>query len=233
MEPPASFRADAIRNEKVKLLGAIQPVELSDTVAAQYKGYRQAKGVAPDSRTPTYAAAKLYIANWRWDGVPFYIQSGKALDTKQTQIAIQFKAPPHLMFPLPPGSQLTANVLAMCVQPDEGIHLRFEAKVPDTEDAMRSVLMDFHYADSFGGSAIPDAYQRLLLDAIQGDQALFTRADGIDTTWRLVDPIISGWQSADAAELEMYAPGSARPACADELLERDGRHWLPACVSHE
>jgi glucose-6-phosphate 1-dehydrogenase len=145
MEPTSSFNADAIRNEKAKLFESIRPIALADTVRGQYAGYPKAEGVTPGSLTPTYAALKLYIDNWRWQGVPFYLRSGKALMRKTSEIIVEFERPPHLMFHLPEKSTITPNILSLCIQPDEGIHLRFEAKVPDFEQAMRSVDMDFHY----------------------------------------------------------------------------------------
>ena len=193
MEPPASFKADALRNEKVKVLGSIQPIKgeniALNTVRGQYMGYREEEGVKPDSTTPTYGAVRLQIDNWRWQGVPFYLRSGKCLKEKVSQIAIEFKQPPHLLFPVT-DSTMTPNVLVLYLQPDEGIHWRFEAKVPDTIADMRSVDMEFHYAGSFGQSSIPEAYERLLLDALQGDASLFTRADEVETAWSLIDPIL-------------------------------------------
>ncbi len=160
---PASFEADAVRNETVKVLKSIRPIALEDTVRAQYEGYRETEGTAPDSQTPTYAALKLFIDNWRWQGVPFYLRSGKALRRKISEIIIEFQRPPHLMFRLPPGADFSPNLLALTIQPDEGIHLRFQAKVPDSDQDMRPVDMDFHYRDSFTDRSIPEAYERLLL----------------------------------------------------------------------
>ncbi len=229
MEPPSSFNAEAVRNEKAKLFESIRPIALTDTVRGQYAGYAKAEGVAPGSQTPTYAALKLNIDNWRWQGVPFYLRSGKAMMRKTSEIIIEFQRPPHLMFHLPEGSGITPNILSLCIQPDEGIHLRFEAKVPDFEQAMRSVDMDFHYRSSFDGS-LPDAYQRLLLDALAGDASLFTRNDSIEAAWRLLDPIIQGWEAQAIPGLEGYPTGSWGPAEADQLLERDGRSWRIGCV---
>jgi glucose-6-phosphate 1-dehydrogenase len=152
MESPSSFNADAVRNEKAKVFESIRPVSLKDTVRGQYAGYRETEGVAPNSQTPTFAAVKLNIDNWRWQGVPFYLRSGKALARKTSEIIIEFERPPHLMFHLPEGSDFSPNILSMCIQPDEGIHLRFEAKLPDSAQEMRSVDMDFHYGSSFSGS---------------------------------------------------------------------------------
>ena len=227
MEPPASFEATALRNEKVKVLSSIRPMNEEQvpqrTVRAQYKGYRQENGVDPDSMTPTYAAVKLQIDNWRWQGVPFYLRSGKGLKEKLTQITIQFKEPPHMLFPTQKG-RLTPNMLVLYLQPDEGVHWRFEAKVPDTVADTRSVDMEFHYADSFGKTAIPEAYERLLLDTITGDASLFTRADEVETAWGLVDPIIEAWEANKQPTAE-YEPGSWGPSESDDLLSLDQRKW--------
>ena len=235
MEPPAAFDADSLRNEKVKVLKAIRPIRPDQvgthTVRGQYRGYCEEEGVASDSHTATYATLRLFIDNWRWQGVPFYLRSGKRLAEKTTEIVIQFKCPPHLMFPLPPDREITANILALCLQPDEGMHLRFEAKVPDTVAEMRSVNMEFHYADSFRPRAVPEAYERLLLDALHGDASLFTRSDGIELAWKFIDPILKGWASPATPPAE-YEPGRWGPAEADELLTRDGRAWLRGCGQH-
>lgn len=227
MEPPASFEANALRNEKVKVLSSIRPMKAEEaarrTVRAQYKGYREEEGVDPRSMTPTYAAVKMQIDNWRWQGVPFYLRSGKRLKEKLSQITIEFKEPPHMLFPSK-DDRLTPNMLVLYLQPDEGIHWRFEAKVPDTIADMRSVDMEFHYADSFGKTAIPEAYERLLLDTITGDASLFTRADEVETAWGLIDPILEAWESSDQP-LAFYEPGSWGPVEADELLARDRRKW--------
>jgi glucose-6-phosphate 1-dehydrogenase len=227
MEPPVSFDATALRNEKVKVLSAIHPVKEEDvprkTVRAQYKGYREEEGVDPQSTTATYGAVRLQIDNWRWQGVPFYLRSGKRLKEKLTQITIEFKEPPHLLFPTKDG-RLTPNMLILYLQPDEGVHWRFEAKVPDTVAEMRSVDMEFHYADSFGKTAIPEAYERLLVDALIGDASLFTRADEVETAWGLIDPILQVWES-EKQPLAFYDPDSWGPSEADELLARDGRKW--------
>jgi glucose-6-phosphate 1-dehydrogenase len=229
MEPPASFDATALRNEKVKVLSSIRPMKEADviqnTVRAQYKGYREEEGVDPNSITPTYAALKLQINNWRWQGVPFYLRSGKRLKEKLSQIVIQFKEPPNLLFNTN-KEHLTPNMLVLYLQPDEGVHLRFEAKVPDTIAELRSVDMEFHYADSFGKTAIPEAYERLLLDTISGDASLFTRADEVETAWSLIDPILQVWEGTpDQQPLAFYEPRSRGPAEADELLTYEGSKW--------
>ena len=233
MEPPASFRADEVRNEKAKVLSAIRPVQgaevAEETVRGQYRGYCDAEGVASGSQVPTYAAMRLFIDNWRWQGVPFYLRSGKALTTKTSEIIIQFRCPPHVMFPMEPGSSIRPNYLALFIQPDEGMHLRFEAKVPDTVAEMRAVDMEFHYADDFGKDAIPEAYERLLLDALQDDASLFTRSDAIEISWKLIDPILQEWEKSGTPRLGIYERGSWGPTEADELLARDGRCWLRGC----
>lgn len=230
MEPPASFEADEIRNEKAKLLKAIRPIDLKDTVRAQYAGYRQAEGVAPDSQTPTYAAMKLFVDNWRWRDVPFYLRSGKALKQKNTEIIIEFKRPPHLMFSHLKEEEMTPNILSLCIQPDEGIHLALEAKVPDSHET-QGVDMEFHYRSTFKGNSLPDAYERLLLDAIRGDASLFTRSDGIEAAWSLMDPVIYGWEKfSNAPEMQVYEPGSWGPLAADVLLSRNGRVWRRGCI---
>jgi glucose-6-phosphate 1-dehydrogenase len=229
MEPPASFEADAVRNETFKLLSSIRPVNLADTVRAQYEGYRQTEGVSPDSQTPTYAAIKLYIDNWRWKGVPFYLRSGKSLATKTSQVIVEFQRPPHLMFRLPDEYKFIPNILSLCIQPDEGIHLMFEAKVPDSEQDMRSVDMEFHYRDSFTG-VLPDAYERLILEALRGDASLFTRSDGIEAAWKLIDSIVNGWEMSNTPDLSLYRHGSWGPSEANALLAGDGRSWRLGCV---
>jgi glucose-6-phosphate 1-dehydrogenase len=229
MEPPASFEADAVRNETFKLLSSIRPVTLTDTVRAQYEGYRQAEGVSPDSQTPTYAAIKLNIDNWRWKGVPFYLRSGKCLAIKTSQVIVEFQRPPHLMFHLPDEYKFVPNILSLCIQPDEGIHLMFEAKVPDSDQDMRSVDMEFHYRDSFTG-VLPDAYERLILEALRGDASLFTRSDGIEAAWKLIDSITNGWETTNIPELSLYRRGSWGPSEGNALLARDGRLWRLGCV---
>jgi glucose-6-phosphate 1-dehydrogenase len=232
MEPPASFNADAVRNEKAKVLESIRPINLSDTVRGQYEGYCDVEGVTQGSQTPTYAAVKLYIDNWRWKDVPFYLRSGKALTQKTSTINIEFQRPPHLMFHLPEDSQFSPNLFSLCIQPDEGIHLRFEAKVPGAVQEMRSVDMDFHYRSSFGGW-LPEAYERLLQDALQGDASLFTRSDAIETSWRLMDVVNKGWIREGVPDLVYYPRGSWGPNEAEALLGRDGRTWWQGCQDEE
>ncbi len=227
MEPPASFNATALHNEKVKVLSAVHPIALTDTVRAQYEGYRQTEGVAADSQTPTYAALKLLIDNWRWQGVPFYLRSGKALASKTSQIRVRFRRPPQMMFGLPKDadSAFAPNTLTIQIQPDEGIHLTFEAKVPDSSHETRSVQMDFSYSQSFGDGEIPEAYERLLLDALHGDQSLFTRSDEIEVLWSIVDPVIHGWEQQAQPPVVTYPRESWGPTEAETLLARDNHYW--------
>ncbi len=226
MEPPTSFDADALRNEKVKVLQAVYPIDMQNTVRAQYDGYCGLEGVDPDSQTPTYAALKMFIGNWRWDGVPIYMRSGKAMPRKTSEITVQFKRPPHTMFRRGEEKTIKANQLTIHIQPNEGIDLGIEAKVPDADESQH-VQMNFQYDDAFGDSQIPDAYERLILNAIQGDAALFSRSDGIEAQWGIVDHVIDGWANADdAPALVTYAPNSWGPHEADELLARAGHEWL-------
>jgi glucose-6-phosphate 1-dehydrogenase len=229
MEPPASFEADSVRNEVFKLLSSIRPVSLADTVRAQYEGYQQTEGVANGSQTPTFAVIKLYIDNWRWKGVPIYLRSGKSLAAKTSQVIVEFQRPPHLMFHLPDEKKFTPNILSLCIQPDEGIHLMFEAKVPDSDQDMQSVDMEFHYCDTFSG-VLPDAYERLILEALQGDASLFTRSDCIEAAWKLIDSIVNGWETTNIPDLALYRRGSWGPTEATALLARDGRRWRLGCV---
>jgi glucose-6-phosphate 1-dehydrogenase len=233
MEPPASFDAAALRNEKVKVLSSIQPIKEASvaerTVRAQYKGYRQEPGVRADSTTATFAALRLQVDNWRWQGVPFYLRSGKCMKEKLSHIAIEFKHPPQILFPHT-GGAIRPNVLQLYLQPDEGIHWRFEAKVPDTGAEVRSVDLEFHYADTFGPMSIPEAYERLLLDAMAGDASLFTRADEVETAWGLIDPILHVWEVGNQPPLAFYERGTWGPREAVALLARDRRRWMEASV---
>ena len=240
MEPPATFEPNAVRDEKVKVLRAVRPIRPEEagefTVRGQYQagvtsgrsviGYREEKGVAPDSTTETYLALKLFVDNWRWAGVPFYIRSGKRLPKRMTEIAIVFRQPPLALFPTTDGSRLEPNVLSMTIQPDEGISLKFGSKVPGPQADLRSrpVEMDFRYGTSFGFAA-PDAYERLLLDAMLGDATLFTRRDEVEAAWAFVTPIIEGWARSEPPRLPSYEAGTWGPDEADGLMERDGRRW--------
>ncbi|HEY9697578.1 MAG TPA: glucose-6-phosphate dehydrogenase [Trichocoleus sp.] len=238
MEPPNSLDADSIRNEKVKVLQATHLADLEDlnfsAVRGQYnKGwrdskpvpaYREEEGANPDSTTPTYAALKFSIDNWRWKGVPFYMRTGKRMPKKVTEIAIQFKEVPFLMFQSA-AKQASPNVLAMRIQPNEGISLRFEVKTPGTSLRTRSVDMDFRYDTAFG-QANTDAYSRLLVDCMLGDQTLFTRGDEVEASWRILTPVLSVWDApAPPDVIPLYEAGSWGPIEAELLLNRDGRRW--------
>lgn len=232
MEPPSSFNATALRNEKVKVLQAMRPIQEDDAVFGQYEGYLDTDGVAEDSRTPTYAALQLNIDNWRWRGVPFYLRSGKALAHKVTKILVEFKSPPHMMFDMSEGDKIARNILSLCIQPDEGIHLQFEAKVPGTTQAFKSVQMEFHYRDSFD-TPTGDAYERLLIDALEGDASLFTRSDEIEAAWALFDPIIAVSEDNRRSRPHTYQKGTWGPGAAEELLLKDGRVWRKSGCIHE
>ena len=235
IEPPNRFDALSLRDETVKVLEAIQPLDVaSDCVAGQYgagqldghtlAAYRAEPGVAPHSVTPTYAALKLQVDNWRWAGVPFYLRTGKRMSHQLTEVAIQFKPTPHLMFPVKRDA-LHSNVLAFRLQPDEGIHQTFAAKQPGPDVCVTPVTMTFTYASAFGVAHPPPAYAWLLLDAMTGDQTLFARSDWIREAWRIVDPLIARWETDAARAVSQYAAGSWGPAAADALLRRDGREW--------
>jgi glucose-6-phosphate 1-dehydrogenase len=231
MEPPAAFEAEAVRDEKAKLLRAMRPMSFQDAVRGQYgggyvagdevPGYNEEPGVPSDSITATYIAAKLEIDNWRWAGTPFYIRSGKRLAKRVTEVAVQFKRPPHLPFSREAAEHLEANSLVLRIQPDEGISLRFGAKAPTPTLSIRSVNMDFLYGSSFQ-SDVPEAYETLLHDAIRGDSTLCTRQDRVERAWQICDPLIEQWQTAQP---QAYASGSWGPDAADDLLARDGRRW--------
>jgi glucose-6-phosphate 1-dehydrogenase len=236
MEPPATFEANALRDEKVKVLRAIArdpsgPVK--DVVRGQYgpgwvaatkvEGYREEPEVDPASETETFVAAKLTIDDWRWSGVPFYVRTGKRLPKRATEIAIQYREVPHHLF-RDEGVGPDANLLAIRIQPDEGIMLRFGAKVPGLGIDVRSVTMDFTYGSAFTVDS-PDAYETLILDALLGDASLFTRADEVEGAWSRVTPIIDSWMDQDPPQFPNYEAGTWGPAAGDELLAREGRKW--------
>jgi glucose-6-phosphate 1-dehydrogenase len=238
MEPPVTFSADAVRDEKVKTLRAIRPITPAMmheySVRGQYgpgmidgepvPGYRQEPNVAPDSATGTYCAIRFLIDNWRWQGVPFYLRSGKRMPRRATEIAIQFRKPPHVMFPLPDGQGIEPNTLAIRVQPEEGIALRFEVKVPGVEVKMTSVDMDFGYATAFGQQD-HEAYETLLLDCMLGEATLFTRSDEVEVAWSVVDPIVEYWADKRPDHFPNYPAGSWGPSVADEFIAREGARW--------
>ncbi len=238
MEPPVTFDADPVRDEKTKVLRAIRPIDPEHAdqmvVRGQYgpgwmegarvPGYREEPGVAPDSRSETYVALKLLIDNWRWAGVPFYLRTGKRLPKRASEIAIQFRRTPHLLFRQDSASQAEPNLLTLRIQPDEGIALTFGAKLPEPELKIGSVTMDFRYGAAFGGQP-PEAYERLLLDAIHGDATLYARGDWVDTAWRLLTPLLETWAQGPAPKFPNYDAGTWGPQEAEAFIERDGRKW--------
>jgi glucose-6-phosphate 1-dehydrogenase len=236
MEPPVAFDADAVRDEKIKVLRAVEPFEGPEQVArsvvlgqyaagsiagADVPGYQQEKDVAPGSRTPTFVAMRVNVRSWRWDGVPFYLRSGKRMPKRATEIAVHFQPLPHSLF----GEGATQpDVLIVRVQPEEGIALRFAVKVPGERYRPRTVSMDFRYGATFG-MASPEAYERLLLDALRGDQTLFTRKDEVEAAWKIVDSILRVTESSEFAPPHPYPAGTWGPTAADQLLGQDGRAW--------
>jgi glucose-6-phosphate 1-dehydrogenase len=233
MEPPIDFTAESVRNEKVKVLKALHTPGPKSVVRGQYgrgfvegeevPAYREEQGVAPDSMTETFVAAKLYVDNWRWADTPFYVRMGKRLARRETTIAIEFKRAPHPPFEQTSESELRPNVLLVHVQPNEGISLAIGAKVPGQGMTIRTVHMDFLYGGAFR-MGLPEAYERLILDTLLGDATLFTRADEIDEQWLLVDAIVAAWQR-DRPGFPNYAAGTWGPPSSDDLLGRDGRAW--------
>ncbi len=226
MELPATFGADDIRDEKLKLLRSVRALAPQDVLYGQYRGYRQAEGVAPSSRTPTYVALKLLVDNWRWQGVPFYVRAGKSLSRRTTEVSIHFQPIPYCLFGREDVCQLIEpNVLVLRIQPDEGIALRIATKVPGEDLTVGSVRMDFSYADAFHREP-GEAYEKLLLDAMRGDATLYARRDAVELAWQFCDPILEAWdESPDPPAI--YEPGSEGPEAAAELLKRDGRAWRP------
>ena len=237
MEPPLVFEANAVRDEKVKVLRALRPILDADvehsTVRGQYTkgwvlgeqvdGYREEHSVAPGSLTETFAALRLFVDNWRWANVPFYIRAGKRLPKRATEIRVLFKRPPHLMFGREAAQELDPNAITLHIQPEEGISLRFGAKVPSAGVRLRSVAMEFQYMTSFLIET-PEAYERLLLDCMIGDPTLFTRSDEVEAAWKLIDPIEAAWRDG-RPPLAMYAAGTWGPAAAAKLPQADGREW--------
>jgi glucose-6-phosphate 1-dehydrogenase len=233
MEPPIDFTAESVRNEKVKVLKALHTPGPKSVVRGQYgrgfvegvevPAYRDEQGVAADSMTETYVAAKLYVDNWRWADTPFYVRMGKRLARRETTIAIQFKRAPHPPFEETAAEGLRPNVLLVHVQPDEGVSLAIGAKVPGQGMTIRTVHMDFLYGGAFR-IGMPEAYERLILDTMLGDSTLFTRADEVEEQWLLVDAIVAAWQR-DRPSFPNYAAGTWGPPSADDLIHRDGRSW--------
>ncbi|MFM1852611.1 MAG: glucose-6-phosphate dehydrogenase [Verrucomicrobiota bacterium] len=237
MEPPVSLDAESIRDEKVKLLKAIQPLRLGpdgDVARAQYaagmiggkpaQGYLEEEGIAAESKTETYAALRLSINNWRWQGVPFYLRSGKRMARRVSEIAINFKRPPGTLFAESEKFNLAGNTLAFQIQPDEGLSLILNAKIPGLETRTQPVKMNFRYATTFGSNT-PEAYERLVLDAMIGDGTLFIRGDEAETSWKLCTPLLESWSDAGRKGMDSYPAGSWGPASADALLAKNQHHW--------
>lgn len=226
MEPPARYDARSVRNEKVKVFEALSCVHPQRAVFGQYTaadgraGYRQEEGVSPDSQQATYAAVELAIANWRWQGVPFFVRSGKALASKSTEVVLQYRVPPHVPFSI--DQELRADRLVLRVSPDEGISIRFNVKKPGQDIRMDRARLDFSYSREFSVPN-PDAYETLLLDVIQGDATLFMRADEVEAQWRIMEPLLEAAETA--GQPAEYPAGSNGPAAAWALLEDQGRYW--------
>ncbi len=237
MEPPISLSADAVRDEKVKVLRSLRPMERSlvhdNVIRGQYgrglvrgdevSPYREEPEVATDSNVETFVAMRVFIDNWRWGGVPFYVRAGKRLARRVTEIAVQFKKVPHTLFRAADGG-ITPNVLSLRIQPDEGIAIRFISKEPGQQTILRDVAMDFRYGAAFGSNT-PEAYERLLLDAMRGEATLFTRRDEVEEQWAFMDKVFEAWAAAGGAPPPIYPAGSWGPEQADDLLARDGRRW--------
>ncbi|MCA9194582.1 MAG: glucose-6-phosphate dehydrogenase [Planctomycetales bacterium] len=232
MESPARFTADLVRDEKVKVLRSVRDLVGGDFancgVRGQYAGYLKENGVAAESPTESFAALKLHIDNWRWKGVPFYLRSGKGLSCRTTQIVVEFKEPPHILFGKGKQAIPQANRLVIQIQPAEGIQLHFQSKVPDAEMKIRQSQLDFRF-DGTGNEKYSDAYQRLLLDALLGDASLFARNDEVELAWRIIDPIIAAWRSPAAPELHTYPIGGWGPDESGEWMDSQLRSWFDVC----
>jgi glucose-6-phosphate 1-dehydrogenase len=240
MEPPTDLSADGVRDEKVKVLRSLRQWDTPSLVAenvvrAQYTrgyvngepvmGYREEDRVDPDSKTEAYVALRVLVDTWRWSGVPFYVRMGKRLPKKATEISVHFKDAPGVLFSALPGRVPQGNVLVIRIQPDEGISLRIISKLPGASLRMEAVKMDFHYASSFGKSS-PEAYERLLLDAMAGDATLFARRDEVEEAWRFIDHIERGWHESESPPpMADYPAGSWGPSESDALLAAEGRMW--------
>ena len=238
MEPPVGLDAEAVRDEKGKMLRSVRRIAPEEVAGAAVRGqygpglidgkpvvgYRQEPGVAPNSTTPTYAAMRLFVDNWRWEGVPFYLRSGKRLAKRVTEIAIEFKRPPMLLFKTYAVENVNPNVLVLRIQPDEGVSLTFEVKPPGHDMIIKPLSLEFKYEQAFGSSP-PEAYETLLEDCIEGDSTLFTRHDWVELAWALMDPIIQVWELSKPRNFPNYAAGTWGPKEADEFIEREGRRW--------
>ena len=232
MEPPARYDAALVRDEKVKVLHSVRKMRggdfASNTVRGQYAGYLDEEGVPAGSETATFAVLKLYCDNWRWQGVPFYLRSGKGMSCRTTQIVIQFKQVPHILFGDKQREPL-GNRLVIQVQPAEGIQMHFETKVPDSEMKTRTSTLDFSFQSASGGESMPDAYQRLLLDSLNGDASLFARSDEVELAWGIIDPIIAAWKSPAAPTLFQYETGLWGPTESQDWMREQKREWFDVC----
>lgn len=232
MEPPANYDSSLVRDEKVKVLHSVRKMVggdfASDTMRGQYAGYLDEEGVPPGSETATFAVLKLHCDNWRWQGVPFYLRSGKGMSCRTTQIVIQFKQVPHILFGDKSREPL-GNRLVIQVQPAEGIQMHFETKVPDSEMKTRTSTLDFSFQSVSGGTSMPDAYQRLLLDSIQGDASLFARSDEVELAWGIIDPILAAWKSPAAPVLYQYETRLWGPPEATKWMSVQNREWFDVC----
>jgi len=242
MEPPTMIQSLAIRNEVLKVLQSVRPINITEidkqVIRGQYTGstvrgtryrsFREEPGISPQSRTETYVALKLFIDNWRWGGVPFYIRTGKCLPTRVTELVIHFKPTPHRLFCFDEGRFNSDNQLVIRIQPDEGILLKFGMKLPGAGYKVQDVNMDFHYAD-ISHAELPEAYQRLLLDCMQGDPTLFSRGDAIEQSWRIVDPVLNTWENNPAIPIYGYPVGTWGPHEADSLIDEPNMTWRYPC----
>ncbi len=238
MEPPYSLEPDVVRNARIDVLRCLKPIAGQDVerfmVRGQYThgkvksedvpGYRRETGVAPDSTTETYVALKLFLENWRWSGVPFYLRTGKAMTKRASEVAVQFREIPQILFNANPAAPQAPNVLALRIQPEEGLSLRIISKVPGSKAQTNPVEMNFTYGEAFGGQS-PEAYERLLLDVMAGDASLFMRRDAVEASWAWITPILEGWRESGVRWLPEYRAGSWGPVEADRLIETDGRMW--------
>jgi glucose-6-phosphate 1-dehydrogenase len=242
MEPPPAFDADAVRNETVKVFRSLRPIRPEDVpaqvVRGQYTastcrgepipGYREEPGVAPDSRTETFVAMRFHIDNWRWGGVPFFIRTGKRMPTRVTEVVIHFQRTPHSLFTRQYPDYREDNKLVIRIQPDEGILLKFGMKVPGAGMRLQTVNMDFHYRD-LGDFDLPEAYERLLLDAMLGDATLYARADAVEACWKFVTPILERWHSDPSVKIFGYPAGTWGPKEACSLFTDPGEDWRYPC----
>jgi glucose-6-phosphate 1-dehydrogenase len=239
MEPPIAFSAENVRDRKLDVILSMQPLVANGgapdpVVRGQYTagwvngasvpGYRQERGVSPSSTTETYVALRAYLDSWRWAGVPFYLRTGKRLPKRTTEIAIQFRKPPLHIFSRVSPTPISPNLLIVNVQPDEGISVRFEAKLPGTRMQLAPVMMNFRYGSAFG-RPVPEAYETLLLDAMLGDATLFARHDFVEASWALITPVLDAWAQSKAPEIATYGAGEWGPREADALIAADGRRW--------